>query len=295
MNQSPSPKFEQMSSTPLGPIASAIRVQAETSDHADDNAPTCYMCMESTHGCFDTPLELIAPCACQSFVHRKCLDHWRVTSYTYQAMTRCPTCHQDYTFDTVQVYNDEKLQHAIWKEQLWRWGLVLGVILLGSMVIWLIDRGTPKFLQLHWNGLDGKIYNGIGLTKVPRFVVYLVLSLLMAAFITGLVTICSWCCRSNPNGSYVCLDCTYPGCYCGDCGDCGGCGGCGDCGGCGEFAAIVGVVVLVCIVFVGIAMMLTAIVGGFGSAIDRRGEKRIRGLQVQRQRIRNLRPIGNVV
>ncbi|KAF0698082.1 Aste57867_11279 [Aphanomyces stellatus] len=314
-----------MTSKRLGPIALAMRAQAKTSRKgckATKSKATCYMCMESTYGSVDTPLELIAPCVCRSYVHRKCLDHWRVTSNTSQAMTRCPTCRQDYTFDVVQVPNDEKLKNAISSEQCWRWFLVLGVTWLGSMVIWLIDRGTPAFLHWHWNGLDGKIYTGFGFTETPRFEVYFLISFLAAAFITGVHTTVSWCiesCRNvctescnDTNGSCTescndtdgsCTDCDS--CECGDCDCCGGCSSSSDCGclggdgdsnDCGgELAGIVIVVVIVCMIFVGFVVMLSAVVGGIGSVIDQRGDKRIRRLQVQRERICNLRPIENVV
>ncbi|KAF0698080.1 Aste57867_11277 [Aphanomyces stellatus] len=272
----------------LGPIASALRVHAASATHNSyDDDPSCYMCMESTRGGVDSPMELIAPCACLSYVHRHCLDHWRATSNTYHAMTRCPTCHQNYAFETIRVNDADELDRQIRQEQIWRWCFAIGIMLVGSLVIWLIDRGTPAFFHLHWNGLDGKIYNWIGLTHVPRFIVYFVVSVLMAGFITGLVTILAFCHRNDTPTDCcdLCLDCTHHGCNASnDVGDCGN-----------DFAAVVGVLVLVCVIFVGFAMMLTAIVGGVGSAIDRRGERRIRSLQVQQERVRNLRPLHNMV
>ncbi|KAF0698079.1 Aste57867_11276 [Aphanomyces stellatus] len=286
-----STKFNLVPPSPIGPIATAIRAQVNTSTNGEDNEePICYMCMESTCGDLNTPFELIAPCVCHSYVHRQCLDYWRVTSNTYQAMTRCPTCHQHYEVDRIVLADTDSLKRQIRKEQLWRWGLVLGVILLGSMVLWLLDRGTPAFLHLHWNALDGKIYDGIGLTNVPRFVVYFVLSLLMMCFITGLVATLAWVCHYHTSSPECCNFCfEYSSSGCDGC-NCSGC----DCGG-GEFGVVVGVVFVVCIAFVGVAALLTAVVGGVGSAIDRRGEKRIRSLQIQRERVRNLRPRYDVV
>ncbi|KAF0713233.1 Aste57867_4449 [Aphanomyces stellatus] len=287
-------------------FAAAIRAQAS----APNFEPHCYMCLEPTRGALFSPDELIAPCVCHSHVHRGCLDHWRVTSNTFHAMTQCPTCHTSYTIDTVLVDNEEALHEEIRREQLWRWTLVLGVIFVGSLGLWLMDRGTPAFFHLHWNGLDGKIYEWIGLTQVPRFIVYLVLSFVMTAFITGLVTVLAWCCSAaTPGNSVVAIvdgvNCCptrggigyqpmfAPG---GDCGCCDGCcgssGDCGPCGECGhEFGTIVLVVLVVCFVFVGLVVLFSAIVGGIGSAVDRRGERRIRGLVVRQERIRDLRPL----
>ncbi|KDO24574.1 hypothetical protein SPRG_10105 [Saprolegnia parasitica CBS 223.65] len=54
----------------------------------------CYMCWSST-----SPSELIAPCACTSYVHRDCLERWRATSSTADAPTHCPTCRLRYVLD----------------------------------------------------------------------------------------------------------------------------------------------------------------------------------------------------
>ncbi|KAF0709076.1 Aste57867_6105 [Aphanomyces stellatus] len=183
-------------------------------------------------------------------------------------MTECPACHSKYRMQKFDVPNATTLdaRRCYQNRTLWRWVLVLGVILVGSLVIWLVDRGTRAFFHLHWNGLDGQLYHWIGLTQVPRFLVYFGVSVLMAAFITGCDTLdLDWC-------------------------ECGGHTS-SDGDECGDICAVFGVVVLVCIIFVGFVVMLTAIVGGLGSAIGRRGENRIRSLKVQRKRIANLRPL----
>ncbi|KAG9398077.1 hypothetical protein AC1031_014998 [Aphanomyces cochlioides] len=273
-----------------GPIALAIQAQADE----DDQTPCCYICTDTTCGFINSPTELIAPCSCRTYVHRKCLDHWRVTSFAYNCMTECPTCRNEYEFETISSGNDNDFKSKLFRARLWRAFIVFLVVLVGSMMIALVDAGTPKFFNLHWNALDGKIYNWIGLTKVPRFVIYFLLSLAMTALITCLVFVVRWCWHSG--ACYACCDgCTNCSFYCtaystdgGGCCDCGGC----DCGGdCGDVAVILVGVMVVCAVVAGIALLFTAIVGGVGSVVDRRGERRIRSLKVQQTRIKNLRPL----
>ncbi|KAF0690702.1 Aste57867_17912 [Aphanomyces stellatus] len=290
----------------LGPVAASIHANVEE----DDETPHCYMCMESTRDVEFSPMELIAPCACASLVHRDCLDRWRVSSTTFHAMTRCPTCHTRYEIEEVAVANEAELKTALRREQLWRWVLVVGVIVVGSLLIWLVDAGTPAVFALHWNAMNGQIYHAVGFPNVPRFLVYLALSVAMTAFITGLVAICAWCAQDGNGGAFcdcvsACDDCCWGrrrrrrhgyhgggGLYVGgDCVQCGECGG--ECGG--EFAMVLAVIIVVGIIFVGIAVIMTAVVGGIGSVVDRRGERRIRSLETQHTRVRNRASVQDIV
>ncbi|KAG9398079.1 hypothetical protein AC1031_015000 [Aphanomyces cochlioides] len=283
----PAPEYSKLESP--GSIASVIRAQAED----DDELPHCYICMDSTSGEENSPMELIAPCSCPTYVHRKCLDNWRATSFTYNCMTHCPTCRNMYEFELVVADNSDELKKKVHKARWWRAFIVLLVVLVSSMVIALIDAGTPKFFNLHW---DGKIYHWIGLKQVPRFVIYFLLSLAMTALITCLVILIRWCWYNG-----VCDGCAY-GCDRTQCcvldidgpnsGVCCGCNGCDCSGDCGEFAIILIGVILVCAVVAGLVLIFIAIVGGVGSVVDRRGERRIRALQVQQSRIKNLRPLS---
>ncbi|ETV91648.1 hypothetical protein H310_13894 [Aphanomyces invadans] len=243
--------------------------------------PYCYLCLDSTHGAVFSPTELIAPCMCQSYIHRQCLDHWRATSNTLHAMTHCPTCRTPYETQNVQV--DDGLQQQILRERVWRLGLTLGVVFLGSLLIWLADEGTPKAFQLHWNALGGKIYHAMGLPYLPRLLVYFLVSLATTAFVAGVLTLVAmWvdCCRGNHGrgGGY------HNDCYCPDV-DCRGCDG--------EFAGVFLVLVIVAIVFVGVFVLFTTIVGGVGNAVDRQGAQRVRVLETKLQRVKNLRPIAS--
>ena len=58
----------------------------------DDDGPACRICFE--HGG-----ELFAPCACTGsmrYVHRSCLDEWRVRSANPHSFARCDQCHASY-------------------------------------------------------------------------------------------------------------------------------------------------------------------------------------------------------
>ncbi|OQR91159.1 hypothetical protein THRCLA_09093 [Thraustotheca clavata] len=90
------------------------------------------------------------------------------------AMTNCLTCKTAYVLKELGVEEDYKNQ--IRKEQLQRLLLVLLVVFIGSGVIWLIDRGTPKLFQWHWNGTDGKLYDWVGLDSCPQFLVYFIMT-----------------------------------------------------------------------------------------------------------------------
>ncbi|CAK4083660.1 unnamed protein product [Aphanomyces euteiches] len=244
------------------PIAAAMQAQAD----AQSTEPHCYMCMDTTNGSENSAMELIAPCLCQSFVHRKCLDHWRVTSFTYNAMTECPTCREQYHFDQVIADDTDDLKKQIFQARLWRFAIVLGVVFLGGFVLALIDAGTPKFFNLHWNALNGKIYHWIGMTKVPRFVVYFLLSFAMTVLITGVVFILGWCWREGicQGCANVYYDATYPcGSYepCPVDDDC-----CGDCGA--DFAFVVFVVTVVCAVVAGIVLLCTAVLAALSIGVE---------------------------
>ncbi|KAF0687945.1 Aste57867_20437 [Aphanomyces stellatus] len=58
----------------------------------DDVSPCCYICTESTNARAGDLMELMAPCACRTFVHRVCLDNWRRVSTAASSATHCRTC-----------------------------------------------------------------------------------------------------------------------------------------------------------------------------------------------------------
>ncbi|CAK4669865.1 unnamed protein product, partial [Aphanomyces euteiches] len=242
------PQYKRFESRGL--IASAIQAQAED----DDQTPYCFRCNDSTNGGENSPMELIAPCSCQSYVHRKCFDHYRITSVEFSVIYYCPTCRDKYEIEEVPATSPEEYKKQLLKARLGRIFIVLLVIALGSMVIALIDAGTPKFFNLHWNALDGKIYEWVGLTSVPRFVIYFLLSLAMTAIITCLFFLTR--------------------CFGGDF---------------GEYALVSVIVIVVCAIVAGLVMIFVAIVGVLAGAANLNSAKTGRELEVQKNRVRNLR------
>ncbi|CAK4104279.1 unnamed protein product, partial [Aphanomyces euteiches] len=60
------------------------------------DTPSCYICLDSMCGLEGDDLELIAPCACQTFVHRRCLDDWHKSS---NSKAHCQTCKSAFEFE----------------------------------------------------------------------------------------------------------------------------------------------------------------------------------------------------
>ncbi|EQC36653.1 hypothetical protein SDRG_06090 [Saprolegnia diclina VS20] len=90
----------------------------------------CYMCWSST-----SPSELIAPCACTSYVHRDCLERWRATSSTADAPTHCPTCRMRYVLDGPPALLLWVLGHG----RLYIAVAVLLVLGLQALLLWQLD------------------------------------------------------------------------------------------------------------------------------------------------------------
>ncbi|KAG9398078.1 hypothetical protein AC1031_014999 [Aphanomyces cochlioides] len=269
----PEPAVEYKKLESPGRIASIIQAQAEL----NNDLPCCYICMDSRTGEENSPDELIAPCSCYTYVHRKCLDHWRTTSFTYNCMTQCPTCRSNYMFDSIQSVDTADLKKQLFRARWWRAFIVLLVVLVGSVLIAIMDEGLPDFFHLDWNALDGKIYNWIGLTQVPRFIIYFILSLAMTAFITCVVFCIRWCWHERvcQVGCYACVNnLNYV-----DCAICVNsidlCCETNSCDFNDEADVIVIVVVAAVVVAFGLVILFVAVIGGVGSVVDRQGERRI--------------------
>ncbi|KAF0682740.1 Aste57867_25143 [Aphanomyces stellatus] len=103
-------------------------------------AETCYLCADVTHEPTDA-MELIAPCACRSYIHRSCLDDWRRTSIA--AKSNCPTCTQPYEMEEAETMPTNVVEVA-WDVLLgcwfniftcvWSVGLMVAAVLVGPFV-----------------------------------------------------------------------------------------------------------------------------------------------------------------
>ena len=202
---SPPPSAAQKASAPLP----SVNLDVDLDDNPNDEH-VCIICLDDDvdHGGAKSngaggKYELIAPCVCRSYVHRRCLDVWRVSSMVPQAMTHCPTCKTAYEYEEDESPNKEKneaeFRREVHKQILSRILLVLAIVFVGSMSIWGIDRDTPQWMNFNFNGYDGKIYDAFG-TDWPHGVVYFICGLLSTLFMFGIVAIVYSmirCCRTS--------------------------------------------------------------------------------------------------
>lgn len=76
-----------------GAVAAEPGVLAKAPRAADEEEPCCRICLESEDS-QENPL--ISPCRCSGsmrYVHRNCLDEWRVSCFNPKALVSCTTCH----------------------------------------------------------------------------------------------------------------------------------------------------------------------------------------------------------
>ncbi|KAF0726085.1 hypothetical protein Ae201684P_020473 [Aphanomyces euteiches] len=237
----------------------------------DLEVPQCYLCMESTLGGENEPMELIAPCACQTYIHRECLDRWRITSNTRNAMTECPTCRSPYKTEVIPV--DPLVKQQLFHARVWRSIVALAVIALGAVVLWLMDVAAPA--SWRWTVLDEILQQT---PSTYRSLVFFGLSLAITAFIAGIFAIVAFFrdgCRLN--GRYRGPDfrnVRSRNLFQGD-----------------SAAAVLALIVILSIICIGLYFIATTIVDGVGNAVDRRGARRIRELETRLNRIKNLRPL----
>lgn len=278
---------------PSAPAAQAMQCLAADGD--DDT--TCIICLQAD--CDDAEVgddgrELMAPCACRSYVHRHCLNMWRSNSMVPGAMTECPTCKSQYQYEHVPgadpAATEAVLQRKIYWARFKRVMLTFLAIFVGSMAVWGLDRGTPKWMNLEWNALDGKIYESLSANgEFPEWWIYCILGLVATLFVIGLAGIVSSCVssccstgtrtrvgvasrrrtvhaqqqsgrqggQSSSSSSPVLCGSYHDCCYCFCPRSHGGCGGCGDCscpsgggGGGDDCAALLGAVAMVALVVV---------------------------------------------
>ena len=193
--------------------------------------------------------------------------------------------------------------------------------MLGSLIIWGIDRGTPAWTNFHFNGWNGKIYHAFG-KDWPQFLVYLLCSFVSTLFVSGIVGIVyaiinsnGNCCAQNDGteagvrrrrASYYgtqrrrqsrdqhgdnCCCCDGHGVHhCPHC-DCFLCcpfdGGNNN----GKACAIIGLIFFMIIIIAGLIFLLMFIVGSIGKAVDRQCEVMRKQVEVKYKRVQNLRPL----
>ncbi|OQR91154.1 hypothetical protein THRCLA_09090 [Thraustotheca clavata] len=127
---------------------------------------TCYICLDS-----DVKSEIIAPCSCSTYVHRSCLEKWRLTSTSEEALTHCPTCRSRYRLEgassiIVWVLGHSRLHVAI--------AAVAVISLMGFTAYWLDVHMINSFVAKTFLGHS---------TKNCVFYVILGIALLLALLV----------------------------------------------------------------------------------------------------------------
>ncbi|KAF0687941.1 Aste57867_20433 [Aphanomyces stellatus] len=105
----------------------------ERGDSIEDGTPYCYICLDATSGPAGEPTELMAPCACQTYIHRTCLDGWRCVSSGKSSRTHCPTCKTEFQMerstDSTRVERALETIAAHWWVFSYRWVLTVAAVL----------------------------------------------------------------------------------------------------------------------------------------------------------------------
>ncbi|KAH9197808.1 hypothetical protein AeNC1_000175 [Aphanomyces euteiches] len=112
---------------------------------AHNGSPYCYICLDSVNRTSGDDLELIAPCACQTYIHRCCLDGWRRTSQTINCQTHCPTCLKAFQMESSAPLT--KNEHGYEVISTYWWRFMSAYILVVSAVVFL-------FNFTHWYHAD---------------------------------------------------------------------------------------------------------------------------------------------
>ncbi|KAF0742423.1 hypothetical protein Ae201684P_008222 [Aphanomyces euteiches] len=118
----------------------AFDMTADSFHDADDvievaeGTPYCYICLDSMNGPSGDAYELMAPCACQTYIHRSCLDGWRRMSKTEKPQTHCPTCKTAFQMEvsTLPLTRVERAIQTVstyWFPFAWRYVTIVWVLL----------------------------------------------------------------------------------------------------------------------------------------------------------------------
>ena len=157
-----------LSRTGGSPEAPASPQQAASVDGDEASAdgqtvpPMCRICMDGVDE-EETLGALISPCLCRGsmqYVHRGCLNRWRVASANARSTTHCDNCQYRYRLET-EWRPGHVLRSAF--VLLLASGLSVAVlVLLTSHVLQLLDRGLLQFTPFSMRGwmVDGTLSAG---------------------------------------------------------------------------------------------------------------------------------------
>lgn len=122
----------------------------EEMQEANPEMMTCRICLESDTSEGD---ELLAPCLCcgsAKYVHRSCLDQWRVSGFDPKTVTHCGTCKAKFK---LQAPVDAKgAEREVWGEIVKYLAIRIGlfftvVTALGFLTPWLLGAPDVQILS----------------------------------------------------------------------------------------------------------------------------------------------------
>merc|ERR1719327_1165553 len=102
---------------------------------ASAEVPACRICLDEEVAEGD---ELLTPCCCAGtmrFVHRSCLDQWRVDGFNPKTMTHCGTCGTKFRFEDTAESAAMGAQAEVWLQIARFLGLRVGVFLVVAIAL----------------------------------------------------------------------------------------------------------------------------------------------------------------
>mmetsp|Transcript_506 Transcript_506/g.900 ORF Transcript_506/g.900 Transcript_506/m.900 type:complete len:329 (+) Transcript_506:278-1264(+) len=139
--------------------------------HEERNSFQCRICLEE-----GKRADFIAPCSCagsSKWVHRECLDRWRVIRPDHKAFSRCCECLEEYQFvcpsDTGDALNQERARRCRFICLLMRdFGIAiavsLAVVCVFSLIVYSFDAHSHALRDLlHMQRYPRLCYLALGL------------------------------------------------------------------------------------------------------------------------------------
>lgn len=233
--------------------------------------------------CFEGGGDLIAPCLCKGtskWVHRACLDRWRVRGSNPRALTECCECGFQYHLEYAPGDDDErrrKFFHDVASQTLlWTFVVQVAIVLLG-LIAAALDRDEWLVNQLPFqDSMNPTESTGFADAMYRHKETYYFVGLILFAFLVGAFVViapcCCWSCCPRRVGFLDCsafADCMWLGIQ-GGCDVCCRGGLCADAvtfdltflctGAVGESCTAMALIALVAVLLVGILAVMVACV-----------------------------------
>lgn len=169
---------------------------------------TCRICLEEEDEC-DKDKTMIAPCHCNGtckWVHRECLDTWRVSESGLNAFYQCPNCSFHYEFEKELSRKEWYKSMALITVNTLAYTVVYGILLAAFFALntfgWMMYTGTDEFVEALPSGV---------------FVSLIIIGVVSTIFFICTMTLSEGQVRPTSSRHDRCDNCNVI--YCGDCGD----------------------------------------------------------------------------